>query len=38
MASLEEENREQRKQIEEIHNERVQTALNEKKRQVQHSY
>lgn len=34
VASLEEENKEQRTQIEEVHDERVQSALNEKKRQV----
>ena len=35
---MEAENREQRKQIEELHDERVQTALNEKKRQATHEY
>jgi hypothetical protein len=38
VASLEAENHEQRKQIEELHDERVQTALNEKKRQATHEY
>lgn len=34
VASLEDENKEQRTQIEEVHDERVQAQLNEKKRQV----
>ncbi|KAE9550371.1 hypothetical protein FO519_006412 [Halicephalobus sp. NKZ332] len=38
VAALEEENKEQRKQIEELHDSRVQTALNEKKRQATHEY
>ncbi|KAH7695604.1 Amyloid A4 extracellular domain containing protein [Aphelenchoides avenae] len=38
VAALEEENKEQRKQIEEVHDERVQAALNEKKRQATHEY
>uniref|UniRef100_A0A914MZJ6 A4_EXTRA domain-containing protein n=1 Tax=Meloidogyne incognita TaxID=6306 RepID=A0A914MZJ6_MELIC len=38
IASLETENREQRKQLEDLHNERVQTSLNEKKRQATHEY
>jgi amyloid beta A4 protein len=38
VASLEEENKEQRTQIEEVHDERVQAALNEKKRQATHDY
>uniref|UniRef100_A0A183C4B5 A4_EXTRA domain-containing protein n=1 Tax=Globodera pallida TaxID=36090 RepID=A0A183C4B5_GLOPA len=38
VAALEAENKEQRKQIEELHDERVQTALNEKKRQATHEY
>uniref|UniRef100_A0A1I7ZKG7 A4_EXTRA domain-containing protein n=1 Tax=Steinernema glaseri TaxID=37863 RepID=A0A1I7ZKG7_9BILA len=38
VASLEEENREQRKQIEDVHEERVQASLNEKKRQATHDY
>jgi amyloid beta A4 protein len=38
VAALEEENKEQRKQIETVHDERVQSALNEKKRQATHDY
>lgn len=38
VAALEEENKEQRTQIEELHDERVQSALNEKKRQATHDY
>jgi hypothetical protein len=38
VAALEDENKEQRKQLEEVHNERVQAALNEKKRGATHSY
>jgi amyloid beta A4 protein len=38
VASLEEENKEQRQQIEEVHDQRVQALLNEKKRQATHEY
>jgi len=38
VASLEDENKEQRKQLEELHDERVQSALNEKKRKATHDY
>lgn len=38
VAALEEENKEQRKQIEDTHDERVQTVLNEKKREATHEY
>ncbi|VDK43353.1 unnamed protein product [Anisakis simplex] len=38
VASLEEENKEQKKQIEDVHEERVQANLNEKKRQATHDY
>ncbi|KAI1732120.1 e2 domain of amyloid precursor protein [Ditylenchus destructor] len=38
VAALEEENKEQRTQIEEVHDERIQSALNEKKRQATHDY
>ena len=38
VASLEEENKEQRQQIEEVHDQRVQASLNEKKRQATHEY
>jgi esterase/lipase len=34
VSSLEDENKEQRRQLEEVHDERVQSALNEKKRKV----
>uniref|UniRef100_A0A8R1TUU5 A4_EXTRA domain-containing protein n=1 Tax=Onchocerca volvulus TaxID=6282 RepID=A0A8R1TUU5_ONCVO len=38
VASLEEENKEQKKQLEDVHEERVQAHLNEKKRQATHDY
>lgn len=38
VAALEEENREQRRQLEELHDERVTAALNERKRQATHDY
>lgn len=38
VASLETENKEQRRQLEEVHDERVQNALNEKKRKATHDY
>ncbi|KAM3726243.1 Amyloid-beta-like protein [Dirofilaria immitis] len=38
VASLEEENKEQKKQLEDVHEERVQANLNEKKRQATHDY
>ncbi|CAG9535538.1 unnamed protein product [Cercopithifilaria johnstoni] len=38
VASLEEENKEQKKQLEDVHEERVQGHLNEKKRQATHDY
>lgn len=34
VSSLEDENKDQRRQLEEVHDERVQSALNEKKRKV----
>jgi hypothetical protein len=37
VASLEDENKEQKKQLEDVHEERVQANLNERKRQVSHS-
>ncbi|GMT35362.1 hypothetical protein PFISCL1PPCAC_26659 [Pristionchus fissidentatus] len=38
VASLEEEHRKMRKEIEEVHEERVQSSMNEKKRQATHEY
>ncbi|KAI6215908.1 Beta-amyloid-like protein [Aphelenchoides besseyi] len=38
VASLEEENREQRRQLEGVHDDRVQAALNERKRKATHNY
>ncbi|VDM99135.1 unnamed protein product, partial [Thelazia callipaeda] len=38
VASLEEENKEQKKQLEDVHEERVQAHLNEKKREATHDY
>uniref|UniRef100_A0AAF5PH76 A4_EXTRA domain-containing protein n=2 Tax=Wuchereria bancrofti TaxID=6293 RepID=A0AAF5PH76_WUCBA len=38
VTSLEEENKEQKKQLEDVHEERVQAHLNEKKRQATHDY
>lgn len=38
VSSLEDENKDQRRQLEEVHYERVQSALNEKKRKATHEF